>query len=150
MRWANLVFKTVTISHSDTPPQLSSTTRRILSNHLARPAARIDVRSLVEGFLLDCRGTGKSQATIGYYTEKLGKFLWFAHTCRPPLGIDSITPSRIREFLTNARTTDRERWGSKVASANQPASPATIERLYSCLRVVFDCSGVKGRLAFLL
>ena len=34
-------------------------------------------RSLVEGFLLDCKVTGKTLATIVYYTEKLNKFLWY-------------------------------------------------------------------------
>ncbi len=56
------VFKTVTIGHSDTPPVSRSTVRQ----------------PLVEGFLLDCKVTGKSLATIDYYTEKLGKFLWGA------------------------------------------------------------------------
>ena len=35
-------------------------------------------RFLVDGFLLDCKVTGKSLETISYYNEKLKKFLWYA------------------------------------------------------------------------
>jgi len=42
------VFKTVTIDHSDTPPDLHSTVRR----------------SLAEESLLDCKVTGRSLATM--------------------------------------------------------------------------------------
>ncbi len=52
---ATTVFKTVTIDHSDTPPGLR--------------------QSLVEGYLLDCKVTGKSLATIEHYADKFNKFL---------------------------------------------------------------------------
>ena len=62
-------FKTVTIGHSDTPPLSRSTVRRFSQNPPVQSDTRIEIRSLVEGFLLDCKVTGKSLATIGYYTE---------------------------------------------------------------------------------
>jgi len=48
----------------------------------------MDVRSLVEGFLLDCKVTGKSFATIDYYTEKLNKFLRYVDTIGLPTDIE--------------------------------------------------------------
>ena len=62
------VFKTASIDRSDTPPALRSTVRRFPQDSQAQLATRIGIRSLVEGFLLDCKVTGKSLATIGYYT----------------------------------------------------------------------------------
>ncbi len=111
---ATTVFKTVTIGHSDTPPMLCSTVRRFSPNSQTQSATRMDVRSLVEGFLLDCKVTGKSFATIDYYTEKLNKFLWYVDTFGLPSCVTSIAGNHIREFLAYARTTDKERWGSKV------------------------------------
>ena len=96
---ATTVFKTVTIVHSVTPPESRSTLRRFRQNPHDQPTIAIDVRSLVEGFLLDCRVTGKSLATISYYTEKLNKFLWYVDTFSLPSDIEDITPNHIREFL---------------------------------------------------
>ncbi|MFC2019412.1 tyrosine-type recombinase/integrase [Chloroflexota bacterium] len=107
----------------------------------------MDVRSLVDGFLLDCKVTGKSFATISYYIEKLNKYLWYTDTFGLPSDIEDITPTHIREFLAYARTTDKERWGSKVSGANKPISPTTIKRLYACLRVLFNWSISEGLLA---
>ena len=77
-------------------------------------------RSLVEGFLLDCKVTGKSLATIQYYAEKLGKFLWYADNYGFPQNITDITPNHVRQFLAYARTTHIRRWGSSVPTANAP------------------------------
>ncbi len=139
-------FKTVSIDHSDTPPVLRSTVRRFPPISQTQSATRMEIRSLVEGFLLDCKVTGKSLATIVYYTEKLGKFLWFVDTFGLPSDIEDITPTHIREFLAYARTTDKERWGSKVAGANKQISPTTVKRLYACLRVLFNWSVSEGLL----
>ncbi len=141
---ATTVFKTVTIDHSDTPPGLRSTKRRFPKNSHAYPDTKTEIRSLVEGFLLDCKVTGKSLATIVYYTEKLNKYLWYTDTFGLPSDIEDITPTHIREFLAYARTTDKERWGSKVAGANKPISPTTIKRYYACLRVLFNWSINEG------
>ena len=89
---------------------------------------------------------GKSLATISYYTEKLNKFLWYVDTFGLPSDIEDITPTHIREFLAYARTTDKEKWGSKVSGANRPISPTTIKRLYACLRVLFNWSISEGLL----
>ncbi|MFC1984622.1 hypothetical protein ACFLU0_01235 [Chloroflexota bacterium] len=86
------VFKTVTIGHSDTPPVSRSTMRRFLQKSQSQPNIRMDVRSLVEGFLLDCKVTGKSLATIDHYTEKLNKFIWYVDTFGLPTDIVDITP----------------------------------------------------------
>ena len=117
-------------------------------NHFhAQSATKLEIRSLVEGFLLDCKVTGKSLATIDYYTEKLNKFLWYVDTFGLPSDFGEITPTDIREFLAYARTTDKERWGSKVSGANKPISPTTVKRLYACLRVLFNWSISEGLLA---
>ncbi len=86
----NEVFKTVTIGHSDTPPLSCSTVRRFPPNSQTQSATRMEIRSLVEGFLLDCKVTGKSLATISYYTEKLNKFLWYVDTFGLPSNIEDI------------------------------------------------------------
>ena len=104
------VFKTVSIDHSDTPPISRSTVRRFPQNSEAHLATQVEIRSLVEGFLLDCKVTGKSLATISYYTEKLNKFLWYVDTFGLQTSIASITSNNIREFLAYARTTDKERF----------------------------------------
>jgi hypothetical protein len=51
---------------------------------------KVEMRSLVEGFLLDCKVTGKSLATISYYTEKLSKFLWYVDTFGLPIHVGKI------------------------------------------------------------
>ena len=84
------VFKTASIDRSDTPPALRSTVRRFPQDSQAQLATRIEIRSLVEGFLLDCKVTGKSFASISYYTEKLNKFLWYVDTFGLPSDIESI------------------------------------------------------------
>ncbi len=109
------VFKTVTIGHSDTPPMSRSTVRRFPTNSQAQSATSMDVRSLVEGFLLDCKVTGKSLETISYYTEKLNKFLWYVETVGLLSDIEEIT--HIREFLAYARTSYKYIWGSKAIGA---------------------------------
>ena len=58
------VFKTVTLDHSDTPPDLHSTVRRPLPKFHAQSSMPLVRRSLVEGLLLDCKVTGRSLATI--------------------------------------------------------------------------------------
>ena len=123
---ATTVFKTVTIDHSDTPPRLRSTVRQFTPNSHTQSATRMEIRSLVEGFLLDCKVTGKSLATLSYYTEKLGKFLWYVDTFGLPYTIEDITATYIGEFLDYARTTANDRWGSKVPGANNPISSPTI------------------------
>ena len=143
---ATTVFKTVTFNHSVTPPQLRSTEKRSLPNAQVQSATRVELRSLVEGFLLDCKVTGKSLATISYYTEKLNKFLWYVDSFGIPSDIEDITPTHIREYLAYARTTDKQRWGSDRAGANKPISPTTIKRLYACLRVLFNWSVSEGLL----
>ncbi|MFC2071914.1 hypothetical protein ACFLUU_04255 [Chloroflexota bacterium] len=82
----------------------------------------MDVRSLIEGFLLDCKVTGKSLDTISYYTEKLNKYLCYTDTFGLPTDIEDITATHIREYLAYARTTDKERWGSKVAMLDRERS----------------------------
>ncbi len=101
-------------------------------------------RSLVEGFLLDCKVTGKSLATIQYYTEKLGKFLWYADNYHLPQNITDITSDHVRQFLAYARTTHVRRWGSNVPTANVPLSTTTIKRLYACLRALFNWAVNEG------
>jgi len=140
------VFKTVTIVHSVTPPRLVSTEKRSLQNSHVQPDTKVELRSLVEGFLLDCKVTGKSLATISYYTEKLNKFLWYVDVFGLPSDIENITPTHIREYLAYARTTDKQRWGSDRANANKPVSPTTIKRYYACLRVLFNWSVSEGLL----
>ena len=123
-----------------------STARRFPYNSQAQSATKVELRSLVDGFLLDCKVTGKSIATIEYYTEKLNKFLWYVDTFGLTSDIEDITPTHIREYLAYARTTDKERWGSKVSGANRPISPTTVKRLYACLRVLFNWSISEGLL----
>ncbi len=126
---------------------LHSTVRRFPQESHSYPDTKTEIRSLVEGFLLDCKVTGKSFATIDYYTEKLNKFLWYVDTFGLPSDIEDITPTHIREFLAYAKTTGKERWGSKIPGANKPISPTTVKRLYACLRVLFNWSISEGLLA---
>ncbi|HEX75440.1 MAG TPA: hypothetical protein G4O12_02520 [Dehalococcoidia bacterium] len=100
--------------------------------------------SLVNGFLLDCKVTGKSNATIQYYTEKLAKFLWYAENYGLPQKAIDITHEHIRQFLAYVRSTELGRRGSKSAGANRPISPITIKRLYACLRATFNWAVTEG------
>jgi hypothetical protein len=79
--------------------------RRFSQNPRAQSAVEVEIRSLVEGFLLDCNVTGKFAATIDYYNEKLNKFLWYVDTFDLPAQITDITSTHILEFLAYARTT---------------------------------------------
>jgi site-specific recombinase XerD len=108
--------------------------------------SRIDLRSLINGFLLNAKVEGKSPQTVSYYREKLRNFLWYAEAYGLPQAIGEITTQHIREFLAWLRDTEH-RWNSTNPAANKPLSPATIRRYYASLRAMFNWAINEGLIA---
>lgn len=102
-------FKTATINRSVTPPLPKLKGRRSPKKPQLCSDSKMGLRSLVDGFLLECKATDKSLETVAYYSEKLGKFLWFANECGLLEKALDITSDHIRAFLAHARRTSSHR-----------------------------------------
>lgn len=111
--------------------------------HQSSSNTRLDLRTLVQGFILSCTVEGRSPATIGFYREKLGNFLWYVDRYNLPKDARKITTEHIREFLAWLRSTTH-RWDSNNPAANKPLSSATIKRYYACLRALFNWAVSEG------
>ena len=97
----------------------------------------MDMRTLVNGFLLSCKVEGKSLRTVAFYGEKLNKFLWYVEEYDLPAAPEEITTEHIKRFLAYLRDNER-RYNSDHPPANKPISATTIKRFYAVLRVMFN------------
>ena len=94
------------------------------------------VRSLVEGYILNCRCEGKSQATLANYLNRLRCFMWFCQEHSYPDEPHKITPEHIRQFLWYLAS-EPIRWNGSSTSARKPASQSTINHYYRALNTFF-------------
>ena len=78
----------------------------LLSNHNTGHK----IRSLVDGYILNCRCEAKSPATIGNYRYRLNCFLWFCQAYNLPGDLRDIKANHIRQFLLYL-STETNRWG---------------------------------------
>jgi site-specific recombinase XerD len=82
-------------------------------DHLNETFSITDLRSLIKGFVLNCRCEGKSPKTISFYQDNLQRFLWYV-------------------------ASEPVRWGGKSTSSRKAASIATVAHYYHCLNVFFS------------
>jgi len=104
---------------------------------------RTPVKEVIDGFLLDCKVTGKSPKTTAFYKEKLSKFLWFCDAYHFPDAIEEITSQHIKSFLGYLRDSEH-RYNSNHPQANMPLSPNTIRKFYVALRSMLNWSIREG------
>jgi site-specific recombinase XerD len=97
------------------------------------PSSNLQLKELMEGFILTCEVEGKTLATIKFYQGILKRFLWFLEAYDSP----ALTPMTIRNFLNYVRTAER-RWGSGNSRAIKKASMVTVQRYYTGLLVFFN------------
>jgi len=95
------------------------------------------IRSLVSGYILNCRCEAKSPATIENYTYRLNCFIWFCQAQNYPDEPQNIKPDHIRQFLYYL-STQCNRWGNNTTSARKPASQSTINHYYRVLHTFFN------------
>jgi site-specific recombinase XerD len=94
------------------------------------------VRALVEGYILNCRCEGKSQATLANYLNRLRCFMWFCQEHSYPDEPRKITTEHIRQFLWYVAS-EPVRWNGSSTSARKPASQSTVNHYYRALNTFF-------------
>ena len=99
--------------------------------------ATISIESAIEGYILNCRCEGKSEATIKTYQYRLTCFLWFCQMNNNPNEPQDLTPNHIRQFLWYLASAFN-RWGGGSSSARKPASQATANHYYRVLHSFFS------------
>ncbi|MFC1914716.1 tyrosine-type recombinase/integrase [Chloroflexota bacterium] len=95
------------------------------------------LRSLVEGYILNCRCESKSTATIASYQYRLSSFMWFCQAKGYPDEPEKLTSYAIRQFLWYLAS-EKNRWGGRSISAREPASAATVNLYYRVLNSFFN------------
>lgn len=103
------------------------------SNHLN---SNLHLKSLLHGYILNCRCEGKSEATIHHYESSLRRYLSFHESNGGSLNAQEITPEDIRNFLWYV-TSEPVRWGGSSPTARKPATISTAENYYRTLRTFF-------------
>ncbi len=108
-----------------------------ISNVLLKNSIPItSIKSLMQGYILNCHCEGKSQDTIKNYQYRINCFLWYCQENGYPDEPESITSSHIRQFLWYL-STESNRWGNSSTSARKPASQATVNHYYRVLSGFF-------------
>jgi site-specific recombinase XerD len=94
------------------------------------------LRSLVEGYILNCRCEGKSQATLANYLNRLRCFMWFCQEHSYPDEPHKITTEHIRQFLCYVAS-EPVRWNGSSTSARKATSQSTVNHYYRALNTFF-------------
>ncbi len=89
------------------------------------------IRNLFAGFLLSCQTEGKSQRTIDWYTDMVGRFFNFLEKRGFPLDSRSVTKQHIQAYILHLQ--------QEVVNSNNgdSLSPYTIQGYVRALRVFF-------------
>jgi site-specific recombinase XerD len=95
-----------------------------------------NLKSLIQGYILNCRCEGKSEATIHHYDSSLRRFMSFHESNGGSLKVDEVTPDNIRHFLWYV-TSEPVRWNGSSTTARKPATVATAENYYRTLHTFF-------------
>ncbi len=85
---------------------------------LKKTFSPVSLRSLVEGYILNCRCESKSTATVANYQHRLACFIWF---CQASGFLDEpgkLTTTDIRQFLWYLAS-EPNRWGGSSTSAQR-------------------------------
>ncbi|MFC1982927.1 tyrosine-type recombinase/integrase [Chloroflexota bacterium] len=96
-----------------------------------------NLKSLAQGYLLNCRCEGKASTTIAYYEGILRRFLLFYYFHEFPDNPQKMTPFHIRQFLWYVAS-EPVRWNASSSSALKPASPSTVNHYYRALNTFFS------------
>ena len=100
-------------------------------------ASTTDLKSLAQGYILNCKCEGKSEATIHYYEGMLRRFLSFCYSNGYPSDPHDITTNHIRQFLWYVAN-EPIRWNGSSTSARRPASLSTVRHYYRALHTFFN------------
>jgi len=104
---------------------------------LKNTVATTSIRSLIEGYILNCRCENKSRATIENYQYRLKCFLWFCQEQGYPDIPGDIEAVHIRQFLWYLAS-ETNRWGNNSIPAKKQASQATVNHYYRVLSGFFS------------
>lgn len=113
------------------------TSRAIDDLTLETLASTTDLKSLAQGYILNCRVEGKSQATIHYYEGMLRRFLSYCYSNTYPSNPKEITANHIRQFLWYVAS-EPVRWNGSSLSARKPATLSTVAHYYRALHTFFN------------
>jgi site-specific recombinase XerD len=95
------------------------------------------IKSLSQGYILNCKCEGKSPATIRYYTGMLRRFQNYCSANGYPESPQQITANHIRQFLWYVAN-EPVRWDGSSTSARKPATMSTVAHYYRVLHAFFN------------
>ncbi|MFC2044724.1 tyrosine-type recombinase/integrase [Chloroflexota bacterium] len=94
------------------------------------------LKSLVKGYILNCKTEGKSPKTISGYEMILRNFVWYCKQNDFP-EIQRLTSAHIRHFLWYL-SSESHRWDSTSPSAMRQVSSTTVNDYFRALRTFFN------------
>jgi integrase/recombinase XerC len=94
------------------------------------------LKSLVKGYLLNCRTENKSPKTVSGYDLMLRNFCWYCEQNNFPQ-IQKLTHVHIKNFLWYLGS-ETHRWNSTNHTANKRTSQTTINGYFRALRTFFN------------
>jgi site-specific recombinase XerD len=100
-------------------------------------ASMTSIKSLSQGYILNCKCEGKSPATIHYYQGMLGRFQNYYTANGYPESPQQITANHIRQFLWYVAN-EAVRWDGSSTSARKPATMSTVAQYYRVLHAFFN------------
>jgi len=101
------------------------------------PQSTCNLKSVIRGYILNCRCEGKSEATIHHYEGALRRYLFFCESCGDLKNPQDITPEDIRQFLWYL-TSEPVRFNGSSPTARKPATINTAENYYRTLHTFFN------------
>jgi site-specific recombinase XerD len=106
-----------------------------------------DIRYFVEGYVLHHKSRRHSPHTIVFYTDRLGRLIWFLEHENYPTTLPDITSHHLRHFLVYIAEQRESRWDSRQHMANRPLSQASIHSYAKAMRAFFIWATREARLA---
>jgi len=104
-----------------------------------------ELAAAVDDFLTARQVEGKTTATLNFYRENLGRFLWWVKTRHLDCCIDTITAPLIRAFFLYLQT-EGNRWRVGSNSSRKPAGMATIDAYWRTLNAFFNWNVKEGKM----
>ena len=95
------------------------------------------LKTLVQGYILNCRCEGKSSKTLATYAEHLRRLLWYCDLQGFPDDPQKLTTHHIRSFLWYVAS-EPVHWGATSNIAKTPAGQSTVNHYYRVLNTSFS------------
>ena len=96
----------------------------------------LKLKKQIDEFLLAKQVEGKSQDTLDFYRDNLGRFLWWLKHTNIRLDLKSIDVNTIRSFLAYVQTATN-RWGIGSKSSEHKASMSTVDAYWRTLQSLY-------------